>query len=85
MVGDWLAAGSAVLANALNPAMIVLGGYFVPLGEWLLPRVRTALETEVFGTPGCRAELSTLGLRAAATGAAAQSMQALFDGRVPLR
>ncbi|UPK77007.1 ROK family transcriptional regulator [Nocardioidaceae bacterium SCSIO 66511] len=84
-LGDWLAAGSAVLANALNPSMIVLGGYFVPLGEWLLPRVRAALETEVFGSPECRAELSTLGLRAAATGAAAQSLDAVFAGRTPLR
>lgn len=84
-VADWLASGATVLANALNPSTIVLGGYFVPLGRWLLPRVRAALESDVFGAPECRAQLSTLGLRAAAIGAATQSLDSVFSGRVPLK
>ena len=84
-VARWLARGATVLANALNPSVIVLGGYFAPLGPWLLPPVREALATGVFGEPPCRVELSTLGLRAAAIGAATQSVTAVFDGRVPLR
>jgi len=84
-VAQWLAAGATILANALNPSVIVLGGYFAPLGQWLLPHVRESLATGVFGEPDCRAELSTLGLRAAAIGAATQSLTAVYDGRVPLR
>lgn len=84
-VADWLASGATILANALNPSVIVLGGYFAPLGPWLLPAVRAALSTGVFGDPECRAEVSTLGLRAAAIGAATQSLAAIYDGRVPLR
>ena len=84
-VARWLATGVTVLANALNPTVVVLGGYFVPLGPWLLPQLRDALATGVFGEPACRAELSELGLHAAAVGAAAQSLTAVYDGRVPLR
>ena len=84
-VAQWLGTGATILANALNPSVIVLGGYFAPLGSWLLPTLRDALRTDVFGEPGCRAELSTLGLRAAAIGAACQSLNAIYDGRVPLR
>lgn len=83
-VGEDLAAGCAVLANALDPAAIVLGGYFEPLGPWLLPRVQRALDEDVFGRRGCRAVLSTLGLHAAATGAALEILDDVFDARLRL-
>ena len=62
----------------------MLGGYFVPLGGYLLPAVREALRTEVFAGPGCRAELSSLGLGAAAVGAASRGLADVFDARVAL-
>lgn len=83
-VADSLAAGAAMLANAIGPQLIVLGGYFVPLGPWLLPKVRATLRTEVFAGPGCRAELSTLGLRAAAIGAASQILDDVYEARLVL-
>lgn len=84
-VAGWLANGATILANALNPSMIVLGGYFAPLAPWLLPPMREALATGVFGEPSCRVELGALGLHAAAIGAATQCLSAIYDGRTPLR
>lgn len=84
LVARRLAAGAAVLANTLSPELIVLGGYFVPLGPYVLPAVREALRTDVFAGPGCRAELSSLGLGAAAVGAASRGLADVFDARVPL-
>ena len=82
-VGESLAAGVSVLANTLNPAMIVLGGYFVPLGPWLLPAVEASLSADVFAPDGggCTVALSPLGLRAAAIGAAAEVVAEVFAGR----
>jgi predicted NBD/HSP70 family sugar kinase len=75
-----LATGLAVLAATLDPELIVLGGFFVPLGEQLLPVVSERL-AQVSGT---RVELSTLGLHAASTGAAADVLGQVFTGALPL-
>lgn len=83
-VAERLADGAAVLANTLSPELIVLGGYFVPLGAYLLPAARDALRTDVFAGAGCRAELSTLGIGAAAVGAASQGLADVFEARVAL-
>ncbi|MFY0406800.1 ROK family protein [Solicola sp. PLA-1-18] len=82
-LADDLASGCAILANALDPGTIVLGGYFATLAPWLLPVVRARLERDVFAG-GCTVEPSTLGLRAAATGAAAHVLADVFEARVPL-
>lgn len=71
-----LATGLAVLASTLDPALIVLGGFFVPLADRLLPVVRQRLGD------GSRSEVapSTLGLHAASTGAAADVLGQVFTG-----
>ncbi|MGH3423275.1 MAG: ROK family protein [Nocardioidaceae bacterium] len=83
-VAGSLSAGAVMLANALNPSMIVLGGYFEPLGRWFLPRVQEALDRDVFARDGCTAALSTLGLNAAATGAATEVLADVFHARIAL-
>jgi predicted NBD/HSP70 family sugar kinase len=75
-----------MLANVLNPAVVVLGGYFVPMGPWLLPHCRATAAADVFAPDagGCRVELSSLGLSGAARGGAAAMVHALDAGLLPL-
>jgi predicted NBD/HSP70 family sugar kinase len=75
-----LATGLVTLAATLDPQLIVLGGSFVPLGEWLLPEVTR----ELGAAGGCRVELSTLGLHAASTGAAAAVLAEVYAGTLAL-
>lgn len=84
--GTWLGRGLAGLANVVDPGVVVLGGYFVPMGPWLLPTVRAAMAEHTFAPDagGCRVELSQLGLSAAARGGAAAMVHALDTGSVPL-
>lgn len=76
-----LSAGLATLVAALDPAVVALGGFFVPLGPWLLPAVRARVAL----TAPCRVVLSLLGLQAAATGAAAAVLAEVYSGDVSLR
>ena len=76
--------GLAILANVLDPEVIVLGGYFVALGERVLVPARAALD-ERLPSPAQRRpdlRLSTLGMEAAALGAAERSLEAVFSGEV---
>ena len=84
--GAWLGRGLATLVNVTNPSVVVLGGYFVPMGPWLLPHCRAEIAANVFapGAGGCRIELSALGLSAAARGGAAAMIHALDGGLLPL-
>lgn len=84
--GTWLGRGLATLINVTNPRVVVLGGYFVPLGPWLLPNCRTAVTNYAFAPDagGCRIETSTLGLSAAARGGASAMIHALDTGLLPL-
>ncbi|MGA9102599.1 ROK family protein [Aeromicrobium sp.] len=81
-VGAILGRGIATVTNILNPDTLVLGGYFVPLAPALMPAVRRAIDELVparaFHDVDVR--LSTLGLRAAATGAAEEALSPMFDG-----
>ncbi|MDH2428230.1 ROK family transcriptional regulator [Sphaerisporangium sp. TRM90804] len=84
-VGRDLGKGAAVLADVLNPEVVVLGGYYVPLSPWVLPPARQELglrscAPEVGGT---RLEVSTLGYGAAALGAAARLLDSIDSGRLP--
>jgi predicted NBD/HSP70 family sugar kinase len=79
-IGVSLARGVAQLAATLDPAMIVLGGSFVPLGEVLVPAVEAALARGFTG-PGCTVALSTLGLHAASVGAAVDALDDVYAGR----
>ena len=71
-VGRWLGRGGAVLANVLNPSVIVVGGYFAALAEWLLPHAQTELNRlSITGDRSpCTIIASNLGFGAACRGAA---------------
>ncbi|MEU4829701.1 ROK family transcriptional regulator [Streptosporangium sp. NPDC023615] len=84
-VGHNLGKGVAVLANLINPEVVILGGYYVPLAPWLL----SAVEDETRGRTiapeagGCRVVASTLGYGAAALGGAARVLDSVDSGRLP--
>ncbi|KIH97196.1 ROK family protein [Streptomonospora alba] len=84
--GAWLGRGAATLVNLVNPGVVVLGGYFVPLAPWLLPACRPAVREFSFAPDagGCVVETSALGLSAAAQGGAAAMIDAMESGRLPL-
>ncbi len=80
-IGRALGHGASMLVNLVNPSVLVLGGYFVRLGEFLVPAVESELASRVVAPDlgGCRVELSRLGLAAAATGAAYSALQPVLD------
>lgn len=79
-----LASGVVTLVSVLDPQAVVLGGYFVPLGPWLLPVVQRALADEVLAASSrrCTVVLSSLGLHAASLGAAADVLADVFSGEI---
>lgn len=79
-VGGWIGTGVAALANALNPGVVVLSGYFAALGEWLGPAVEAQLQAGVLAprAGGTRVALSRLGPTAAVHGAALASLESVF-------
>jgi predicted NBD/HSP70 family sugar kinase len=85
-VGRDVGLGLAMLTSVLDPAVIVLGGYFVPLGELVLGPARSALDARLAAAAQHRPELrlSTLGIEAAAIGAAEQSFTDVFSGELDL-
>lgn len=82
-LGQDLGTGIATLSAVLNPSVIVLGGYFVPLGEFIVPAANTVLADRLpsaaLHLPEIR--LSTLGIHAAALGAAEHALADVFSGR----
>ncbi|MDP9792044.1 putative NBD/HSP70 family sugar kinase [Catenuloplanes nepalensis] len=80
-VGRHLGHGLSLLASLLDPEVIVLGGYFVPLTEWLLPAARA--EMTATDTGGVTLIGSAIGPGAAATGGAARVLDALDAGVLP--
>lgn len=85
-LGTDLGMGIATLAAVLNPSAIVLGGYFVPLGEFIVPAAQEVLATRLpsadLHLPEIR--LSTLGIHAAALGAAEHALSDVFTGALAL-
>jgi predicted NBD/HSP70 family sugar kinase/biotin operon repressor len=79
-VGGWLGAGAAILANALNPATIVLSGYFAAVGHHMLPAIEARLHEGVLApnAGGTRVALSTLGFTASVRGGAGAALEAVF-------
>jgi predicted NBD/HSP70 family sugar kinase len=78
--------GLAILANVLDPSLVVLGGYFVALGEHVLGPARRSLDERLPSPAQGRPELrlSTLGMEAAALGAAELALEGVFSGDVPV-
>ncbi|MEV4353333.1 ROK family transcriptional regulator [Nonomuraea sp. NPDC049625] len=84
-VGRSLGRGVSILANLLNPEVVILGGYYVPLAPWLLPAVQDEMDGRVIasGSGGCQVVASTLGHDAAALGGAARVLDSIDSGRLP--
>jgi predicted NBD/HSP70 family sugar kinase len=80
-VGGWMGAGCALLANALNPAVIVLSGYFAAVGEHMRPAIESRLQAGVVAphAGGTRVELSTHGFTGCVRGGAGLSLDTVFE------
>lgn len=85
-VGRQLGYGVSILANVVNPEVVILGGYFVPLAPWLLPAAEERLRecTAAPDAGGCRITVSALGHGAAATGGAASILDTIDSGALPM-
>lgn len=80
-IGFTLGVGVSIVINLLNPAIVVLGGYFAALPEWLVEPVRHEVTRRVLapGAGGARVVGSTLGFTAATTGGALASLRRVLD------
>lgn len=80
-LGRWIGVGAANLANLFDPQVIILGGYFVDLGDWILPAARDALESGTLARPSdnLRLATSTLGFTAAAQGGAIHAIERIMS------
>ena len=85
-VGYDVGLGIAMLSSVLDPEVVVLGGYFTPLGDLILEPARRTLDERLASAAQVRPELrlSTLGIEAAALGAAEQSLDPVFSGQLDL-
>ncbi len=85
-LGGRLGVGLAVLANLVNPEVIVLGGYLVPLAPWVVPPAEAELRGRSVAPDagGCRLVVSALGHAAAAVGGAASVLDQVDSGELPL-
>lgn len=82
--GRALGAAVSVVANLLDPEVVVLGGYFAPLAPWLLPPAQEEVVARSVAPQEC-AQLvaSTLGLNATAAGGAANILDYIDSGNLP--
>ncbi|MFF2846193.1 ROK family protein [Streptomyces sp. NPDC058001] len=76
-----LAHGVSILADVLNPQVLVLGGYFAYFGDYFIPAVRERLDARVMlpSFPMIEVTRSPLGFSAAAFGAAQSALDAVFQ------
>ena len=79
--GRRLGIGASVLANLLDPEVIIFGGHFAALQRYLGPAVQAEMRSRVLGgdVMACRVEFSTLGFEAPALGAAHAGIDALIN------
>lgn len=84
-IGRHLGTGVSILANLINPEVVLLGGYFVPLTPWLLPAAQQQLTARTVAPQagGTVLAASTLAGGAAAVGGAARAIAAIDNGRMP--
>ena len=80
-LGSWIGLGAANLANLFDPQVIILGGYFAHLGDWILPAAREALVAGTLARTGdnLRLATSTLGFTAAAQGGAIHAIDRVMS------
>jgi predicted NBD/HSP70 family sugar kinase len=72
-----------MLAELLDPQVVVLGGSFATLAPWLLPAVQDELASRAFGDLGCRVTASALHPDGAALGGAMLALDRLEAGKLP--
>ncbi|MFC3992872.1 sugar kinase [Actinoplanes siamensis] len=70
--GHYLGQGLALLAELVDPALLVLGDHYATLAEWLIPHLRVRAVSP-----------SALGPHAAALGGAVSHLDQVDTGRVP--
>ncbi|OLF05058.1 hypothetical protein BLA60_38140 [Actinophytocola xinjiangensis] len=80
-IGSALGVGVSILVNLLNPAVVVLGGYFAALPEWLVEPIRNQVVAGVLapGAGGARVVGSRLGFTASTTGGALAALRRVLD------
>ncbi|ASO22609.1 putative NBD/HSP70 family sugar kinase [Actinoalloteichus hoggarensis] len=80
-IGSALGIGISILVNVLNPAAVVLGGYFATLQEWLVEPARREVAARVLGPDAAGARLvpSSLAFNAASRGGAYAAMRRVLD------
>ena len=85
-VGRHLGHAASLLANILNPEVVILGGYYVQLAPWLLPAAHEEMAERAVApdTGGLRLVASALGTDAAAAGAAAHVLDSVDTGQLPI-
>jgi predicted NBD/HSP70 family sugar kinase len=74
--GRHLGRGLAALADLVDPEVILLGGGYARLAEWLLPAAAAELDHT-------RLNISSLGQNAAALGGAMRALADVDAGRLP--
>lgn len=86
VLGARLGHGLATLCTVLDPATVVLGGYFQPLAPWILPTADEVVAQRLLAGAEHRPDLrvGSLGIEAAALGAAEQALAGVLDGTVAL-
>jgi predicted NBD/HSP70 family sugar kinase len=84
-MGRAVGQAAGVLAGLLDPEVIILGGYFVPLAPWLLPAAEAELRERIGEDDGARIAVSTLSASAAAIGGAATVLDLVDGGQLPQR
>ena len=85
--GSHLGQGLALLANLVDPEVIVLGDHYATLAEWLIPAAAAELARNTLAPSagGTRLIASTLGLHAAALGGAVSLLDRVDTGALPVR
>lgn len=80
-LGRWVGIGAAMLANALNPGLIVLSGYLGEVGAWIQDEVEVEVARGVLApdSGGTRVALSTIGFSAAVRGGAAVAIEHVYE------
>ncbi|QNK82283.1 ROK family transcriptional regulator [Nakamurella sp. PAMC28650] len=79
--GRVLGVGASVLANLLDPEVIIFGGHFAALQRYIEEAVTAEMRSRVLGgaVMACRLEFSTLGFEAPALGAAHAGIDTLIN------
>ncbi len=85
-MGRYIGIGVSVLANLLNPQVVILGGYYVSLAPWIIPVAHEVLTTAAVAPNGGGVQIvaSTFGHEVAATGGAARILELVETGHIPV-